>query len=60
MGLKVTASGGVSSLGDLKKLAELERDGVDEVIVGKAIYERKLDLREAYLWLTKTRLELLQ
>ena len=59
-GLKVTASGGVSSLGDLKKLAELERDGVDEVIVGKAIYERKLDLREAYLWLSKTRLELLQ
>ena len=59
-GLKVTASGGVSSLGDLKKLAELERDGVDEVIVGKAIYERKLDLREAYLWLTKMRLELLQ
>ena len=59
-GLKVTASGGVSSLGDLKKLVELERDGVDEVIVGKAIYERKLDLREAYLWLKKMRLELLE
>lgn len=50
-GLKVTASGGVSSLDDLKQLAELERDGVDEVIVGKAIYERQLDLREACLWL---------
>ena len=50
-GLKVTASGGVSSLNDLKQLAELERDGVDEVIVGKAIYERQLDLREACLWL---------
>lgn len=52
-GLKVTASGGVSSLDDLKQLAELERDGVDEVIVGKAIYERQLDLREACLWLNK-------
>ncbi|MBT6727349.1 MAG: 1-(5-phosphoribosyl)-5-[(5-phosphoribosylamino)methylideneamino]imidazole-4-carboxamide isomerase [Deltaproteobacteria bacterium] len=52
-GLKVTASGGVSSLDDLKQLAELERDGVDEVIVGKAIYERQLDLREACLWLKK-------
>ncbi len=50
-GLKITASGGVSSLDDLKQLVELERDGVDEVIVGKAIYERKLDLREACLWL---------
>ena len=50
-GLKVTASGGVSSLDDLKQLAELERDRVDEVIVGKAIYERQLDLQEACLWL---------
>ena len=50
-GLKVTASGGVSSLDDLKQLARLKRDGVDEVIVGKAIYERQLDLREACLWL---------
>ena len=40
-----------SSLDDLKQLAELKRDGVDEVIVGKAIYERQLDLREACLWL---------
>ncbi|MDA0287763.1 MAG: 1-(5-phosphoribosyl)-5-[(5-phosphoribosylamino)methylideneamino]imidazole-4-carboxamide isomerase [Proteobacteria bacterium] len=52
-GLKITASGGVSSLDDLKQLAELEQGGVDEVIVGKAIYERKLDLREACLWLNK-------
>mgnify|MGYP005725654139 FL=1 len=52
-GLKVTASGGVSSLDDIKQLAELERDGVDEVIVGKAIYERQLDLKEACLWLYK-------
>ena len=51
--LKITASGGVSSLDDLKQLAELEQDGVDEVIVGKAIYERQLDLKEACLWLNK-------
>lgn len=49
--LRVTASGGVSSLADLKELQALEADGVDQVIVGKAIYENTLDLREACQWL---------
>ena len=45
-GLKVTASGGVSSTEDLVQLRELAADGVDQVIVGKAIYEGRIDLAE--------------
>lgn len=45
-GLKVTASGGVSSAKDLAQLRELEPDGVDQVIVGKAIYEGHINLAE--------------
>ncbi len=45
-GLRVTASGGVSTLDDLRRLRPLEACGVDEVIVGKALYERRFDLAE--------------
>ena len=41
--LKITASGGVGSIDDLLKLSET---GVDSVIVGKAIYERRVSLPE--------------
>ncbi len=43
-GLSVIASGGVSSIDDLKKV---ERTGASGVVFGKAIYENKLDLKEA-------------
>jgi phosphoribosylformimino-5-aminoimidazole carboxamide ribotide isomerase len=46
-GLRVTASGGVSSLEDIVNLCELESDGVDSVIVGKALYEGRFTLEEA-------------
>jgi phosphoribosylformimino-5-aminoimidazole carboxamide ribotide isomerase len=46
-GLKVTASGGVSSLKDLEALVSLTEIGVDSVIVGKAFYERRFTLSEA-------------
>ncbi len=46
-GLRVTASGGVSSLDDLRDLRNLAPVGVDQVIVGKAIYEQKFTVREA-------------
>lgn len=42
-GLKVTASGGVSSLEELRALAAL---GTDAVILGKALYSGRLKLRE--------------
>ena len=44
-GLKIVASGGVSSMEDLELLKTLEKDGVDQVISGKAIYEGKLNLK---------------
>ena len=47
-GLKIVASGGVSSMEDLELLKTLEVDGVDQVISGKAIYEGKLDLKQIF------------
>lgn len=41
-GLEITASGGVSSLEELR---ELERTGVAAAILGKALYTGRLDLR---------------
>lgn len=46
-GLKVTASGGVAILEDIKNLRRLEEFGIDEVIVGKALYEKRFTLTEA-------------
>jgi phosphoribosylformimino-5-aminoimidazole carboxamide ribotide isomerase len=46
-GLRVSAAGGVSTLEDIRRLRELERFGVDEVIVGKALYEGRFTLAEA-------------
>jgi len=43
----VTASGGVSSLDDVRRLAALEPDGVDEAIIGRALYLRAFTLEEA-------------
>jgi phosphoribosylformimino-5-aminoimidazole carboxamide ribotide isomerase len=46
-GLKVTASGGVSTIDDIIALCDLEEFGVDSVIVGKALYEGRFSLEEA-------------
>jgi phosphoribosylformimino-5-aminoimidazole carboxamide ribotide isomerase len=46
-GLKVIASGGVSSAKDLKLVYNA---GADGVIIGKALYENKLSLEEAIAW----------
>ena len=45
--LNVIASGGVSSLDDLKKLKQLEKKNLIGVISGKAIYENKFSVNEA-------------
>lgn len=42
--LAIVASGGVASLEDIKALKELEALGVDEVIVGKALYTGAVSL----------------
>jgi phosphoribosylformimino-5-aminoimidazole carboxamide ribotide isomerase len=46
-GLRVTASGGVSSLADISRLRRVSESGVDSVIVGKALYEGRFSLKEA-------------
>ena len=45
--IPIIASGGVSSLDDIEGLLPLEKDGVEGVITGKAIYSGALDLKEA-------------
>jgi phosphoribosylformimino-5-aminoimidazole carboxamide ribotide isomerase len=45
--LRVTAAGGVATLDDITRLRALELSGVDEVIVGKALYERRFTLAQA-------------
>lgn len=45
--IPVTLSGGVSSLEDIRKVRELAADGVDEIIVGRALYLKKFSVAEA-------------
>ena len=46
-GLEIVASGGVTSLDDLRALKELEPIGVTGVIAGRALYERRFTVAEA-------------
>lgn len=46
-GIPVVASGGVSSVDDLVQLSKLSAAGVEGAIVGKALYDGRIDLREA-------------
>jgi phosphoribosylformimino-5-aminoimidazole carboxamide ribotide isomerase len=46
-GLRITAAGGISDVGDLVRLSVLEPFGVDEAIVGKALYEGRVTLAGA-------------
>jgi phosphoribosylformimino-5-aminoimidazole carboxamide ribotide isomerase len=45
--IHVTASGGVSSLGDIERLRDAGEPLLDSVIVGKALYEQKFKLEDA-------------
>jgi phosphoribosylformimino-5-aminoimidazole carboxamide ribotide isomerase len=47
VGLKVTASGGISSIQDLRNLKAKDKCGIDSVIIGKALYERRFTLEAA-------------
>jgi phosphoribosylformimino-5-aminoimidazole carboxamide ribotide isomerase len=46
-GLNIIASGGISSLEDLRKLKKLEKQGLAGVIIGKALYEGRFTLSQA-------------
>lgn len=45
--LNVIASGGMSSLEDIKKVKALEKDGVTGLIIGRALYTDSINLEEA-------------
>jgi phosphoribosylformimino-5-aminoimidazole carboxamide ribotide isomerase len=45
--VEIIASGGVTSLGDLRSLKALEPLGVTGVIAGRALYEKRFTVREA-------------
>lgn len=45
--IQVIASGGLSTLDDIRRLIAIESSGVTGVITGKAIYSGAIDLREA-------------
>lgn len=44
---KVIASGGVAGIEDVKKLKAVEAEGIEGLIIGKALYTGKIDLAEA-------------
>jgi phosphoribosylformimino-5-aminoimidazole carboxamide ribotide isomerase len=46
-GLKIIASGGVSSLENIKSLKKMEPLGVNGAIIGKALYDGKIALKNA-------------
>jgi len=45
--LSVIASGGVSSVSDLRRLMEIEDPRLDGAIIGKALYEGRIQMEEA-------------
>jgi phosphoribosylformimino-5-aminoimidazole carboxamide ribotide isomerase len=45
--MPVIASGGLSTLDDIRRLMTIESSGVTGVITGKAIYSGAINLREA-------------
>ena len=46
-GLKVIVSGGVGNLDDIREIKKHEREGIEGVIIGKALYTNSLDLEAA-------------
>lgn len=46
--MKVIASGGFSSLDDIKRVKSLTRKGLEGIIVGKALYEKRFTLNGAF------------
>lgn len=47
-GMRITAAGGVAGLDDLLLIQELERHGIDSVVIGRALYENKFSCQA--LW----------
>ena len=46
-GLQVIVSGGIATMKDLQQVSDAEKFGIEGVIVGKAIYEHRIDIQKA-------------
>jgi phosphoribosylformimino-5-aminoimidazole carboxamide ribotide isomerase len=44
---EIVAAGGISTLEDVRRLKALEGEGLKGMIIGKALYEKTIDLKEA-------------
>lgn len=53
-GLHVIASGGVASLADIHRCADLAGQGIVGVITGRAIYDGRINLKEAFKIINET------
>jgi len=49
----IIASGGISSLADIRALCEVQQEGIMGAIIGRALYEGDIDLAEAQQWVDK-------
>lgn len=45
--INIILAGGISGIKDIIKAKELEREGISGVIIGKALYEGRIDLKKA-------------
>ncbi|WP_257161323.1 bifunctional 1-(5-phosphoribosyl)-5-((5-phosphoribosylamino)methylideneamino)imidazole-4-carboxamide isomerase/phosphoribosylanthranilate isomerase PriA [Corynebacterium cystitidis] len=43
----ITASGGIATLDDVVEVSKYQDEGIDSVIIGKALYEKRFTLRDA-------------
>ena len=44
--IPIIASGGITSIDDIKELKSFSQNGISGVIIGKALYEKKIDLHD--------------
>ena len=55
---RITASGGVGGYRDLLALQAVEPDGVDSVVVGRALYENRFPCQQFWCWHRKDEVDL--
>jgi phosphoribosylformimino-5-aminoimidazole carboxamide ribotide isomerase len=51
--IPVIASGGVTTLDHISELLTIEARGVEGIIIGRALYEKTIDLKEALALVNK-------
>ncbi|MBH44772.1 MAG: 1-(5-phosphoribosyl)-5-[(5-phosphoribosylamino)methylideneamino]imidazole-4-carboxamide isomerase [Gammaproteobacteria bacterium] len=45
--ISTIASGGITTIDDIHELVKLDKDGLSGIVIGKALYENKINLKEA-------------